>query len=593
MDLNEHIRLAGIIRGLADKLSGEDYARIWDEVMALDVDDDEGDDSLSLDDGLPTISDSRSLEVARRKLEGRLETAMMDASTRSLFLRSLDSALDVTLDNDGCRILSKRLGAVWRLLGLSCPSFRLDDVEKARVAMDVSHEGLGRLKDFLLDELAASALDGTTPHPVLLVGPPGCGKTSLSVSLASALCDHGHSIIPMAGKSAAFELAGNDQGWSRAGYGSIVSAFLKASSLSPVVIFDELDKVGSEDRYSRADSVFMDLLQPERAASFTDAFLTLPFDASHAWYIFTANKLDGIPEPLLDRLTIFQMERYDFESMMGIAKRIIDEMNEDALCPLRFSQAAQRTLVYGCYGMSTSVRPLRQAVEGIFASKAQLQLAKRKGEIRINETDVKKILSRDRLPSLVEDFLYSPGVVSGIGVADGRGYILPVEARNVHSPLHEVKVTGLVEQVMLESANIAYDLAASYAEKYLGKELEAVTVNYTYSFCKRGDSASLATALAILSDLTGVMIPKTIAITGAVSLKGNILPIGSVIAKITGVAEQGAEMVVLPEGNRKDVESVPSSMLPAIKLRYVSTFREVVESLLPPLKNYGKERLGA
>ena len=160
MDLSEHIRLAGIIRGLADKLSGEDYARLWDEVMALDVDDDEGDDSLSLDDGLPTISDSRSLEVARRKLEGRLETAMMDASTRSLFLRSLDSALDVTLDNDGCRILSKRLGAVWRLLDLPCPAFRLEDVEKARVAMDESHEGLGRLKDFLLDELAASALDG-------------------------------------------------------------------------------------------------------------------------------------------------------------------------------------------------------------------------------------------------------------------------------------------------------------------------------------------------------------------------------------------------------------------------------------------------
>ena len=558
-----------------------------DEVSALKgrildlitTDNDEEIDDDSIDDRILRRLDSDDCpmsEGTRKQIRSSWEGSMTDGS---------DSAED--------RMIEKRKAALLKLLYMKVHRFKEEDIARGRKAMNKTHVGLDGLKTFLLDEIASSVTNNRNPRPILLVGEPGCGKTSLAVSLASAFPERGHAVISLSGKDAAFELSGVDQSWRACTFGLILKAFLQAGSLSPVIIFDELDKIGTSNTHSRADSAFLDMLQNERAQVFVDAFMMVPVDISNGWFIFTANTLEGIPEPLLDRLTIFQMERYDFESMMGIAKRIIDEMNADALCPLRFSQVAMRTLVYGCYGMSTSVRPLRQAVEGIFASKAQLQLAKRKGEIRINETDVKKILSRDRLPSLVEDFLYSPGVVSGIGVADGRGYILPVEARNVHSPLHEVKVTGLVEQVMLESANIAYDLAASYAEKYLGKELEAVTVNYTYSFCKRGDSASLATALAILSDLTGVIIPKAVAITGAVSLKGNILPIGSVIAKITGVAEQGAEMVVLPEGNRKDVESVPSSMLPSIKLRYVSTFREAVESLLPPLKNCCKERLGA
>ena len=586
MDLNEHIRLAGIIRGLADKLSGEDYVRIWDEVMALDVDDDEEGDALSLDDGLPTISDSRSLEVARTKLASRLETAIMDASTRSLFLRSLDSALDVTLDNDGCRILSKRLGAIWRLLGLSCPAFRLEDVEKARVAMDESHEGLGRLKDFLLDELAASALDGTTPHHVLLVGPPGCGKTSLSVSLASALEGHGHSIIPMAGKSAAFELAGNDQGWSRAGYGSIVSAFLKASSLSPVVIFDELDKVGSEDRYSRVDSVFMDLLQPERAASFTDAFLTLPFDASHAWYIFTANKLDGIPESLLDRLTVFEMDRYGFGELVSVARRLVYRRNENAKCKLKFTPGSLEHLVLLSGGQESSVRPIARAVDRIWSAKAREIVGRpRLRSLAVGPDDVEAVLgSRLRPPAIPADGTCPPGLVNAIGVADGLGFLLPIEVRNAPCPLQDVRVFGDVRDDAKEAVMVAVEIVDSYADKELFTHLGRVSVNYVQGRAMRGESSALAVALAILSDLLGKAVPPQLAVMGGLSMKGCVLPVGGFLPRLVGASRQGAREIVLPEANRRDVDALPPALLPDVRLTYVSSFEEAVGHVLPPVR---------
>ena len=155
-----------------------------------------------------------------------------------------------------------------------------------------------------------------------------------------------------------------------------------------------------------------------------------------------------------------------------------------------------------------------------------------------------------------------------------------MEARNIRSSFREIKVTGMVEKVMSESADIAYELADSYASQHLGRSLEAVTVNYTYSFHKGGDSASLATALAIISDLLSISADKSTAVTGALSLKGMVLPVGCILAKIAGAANQGAVKIILPEGNRKEVESVPSQLLPAAELVYVSTFDEAVEALL-------------
>ena len=446
--------------------------------------------------------------------------------------------------------------------------------------------GLGRLKDFLLDELAASALDGTTPHPVLLVGPPGCGKTSLSVSLASAMCGHGHSIIPMAGKSAAFELAGNDQGWSRAGYGSIVSAFLKASSLSPVVIFDELDKVGSEDRYSRADSVFMDLLQPERAASFTDAFLMLPFDASHAWYIFTANRLEGIPEPLLDRLTVFEMDRYGFGELVSVARRLVYRRNENAKCKLMFTPGSLERLVLLSGGQDSSVRPIARAVDRIWSTKArEIAHRPRLRSLVVSSGDVEAVLGgRTRTALIPEGLSVQAGIVNAIGLADGMGALLPVEVRNAPCPLQDVRVLGDVADDVKEAVMVAVELVDSYADKELFTHLGRVSVNFVHGSSMSGASSALAVALAILSDLLGKAVPPQLAVMGGLSMKGCVLPVGGLLARLVGASRQGAREIVLPEANRRDVDALPPALLPDVRLTYVSSFEEAVGHVLPPVR---------
>lgn len=487
----------------------------------------------------------------------------------------------IKLEGSDDDVNKKRLQILSQFADMKAVAFRAPDISRAQKTMNASHSGMDKLKSFLLDEIASSAANGRSPHPLLLVGSPGCGKTSLALSLASAFPERGSALISMSGKSAAFELCGSDQSWRASDCGLIIKAFLQAGSLSPVIVFDELDKAGTSDTHSRADSVFLELLERESARLFTDNFLSLPVDVSNGWFIFTANTLAGIPEPLLDRLAVFFTEPYSYEELLGIAASIVSRLNRSAKCPVRFPDPVMRKLVLGSYGTSSSVRSLQQNIERVFALKAREALnAKKKKVLEVNNEEINKILNRNEYPDLVKDFIYSPGIVSGIGIAGDRGFMQPVEARNIRSSFREIKVTGMVEKVMSESADIAYELADAYASQHLGRNLEAVTVNYTYSFHKGGDSASLATALAIISDLLSISADKSTAVTGALSLKGMVLPVGCILAKIEGAANQGAVKIILPEGNRKEVESVPSQLLPSAELVYVSTFDEAVEALL-------------
>lgn len=528
------------------------------------------------------IQDSLDEEDAGSRILRKLESSACQMSRITVErIRAMWTSVIKSDEASDDIVNTKRLQVLSRFADMKAVAFRAPDISRAQKAMDATHSGMEKLKSFLLDEIATSAVNGRSPHPLLLVGSPGCGKTSLALSLASAFPERGSALISMSGKSAAFELCGSDQSWRASDFGLIIKAFLQAGSLSPVIIFDELDKAGTSDTHSRADSVFLELLERESARLFTDNFLSLPVDVSNGWFIFTANTLAGIPEPLLDRLYIFFMEPYSYEELLCIAGSIVSRLNMSAKCPVRFPDPVMRKLVLSSYGTSSSVRPLQQNIERVFALKAREALnSKRKTVLEASEEEINKILNQNEYPDLVKDFIYSPGIVSGIGIAGDRGFMQPVEARNIRSSFREIKVTGMVEKVMSESADIAYELADAYASQHLGRSLEAVTVNYTYSFHKGGDSASLATALAIISDLLSISADKYTAVTGALSLKGMVLPVGCILAKIAGAANQGAVKIILPEGNRKEVESVPAQLLPDAELVYVSTFDEAVEALL-------------
>ena len=494
----------------------------------------------------------------------------------------------VSMSGDGAeeRVNLKRVATLKRLLSYKVPLFTTADISRAQEAMDSSHEGLDGLKRFLLDAMRSAIVSSCAPRAILLVGPPGCGKTSLATSLASAFPERGHAVISLTGKDAAFELVGTDQGWRAATFGLILNAFVQAGSLAPTIVFDELDKVGTSDAHGRADAAFLDLLQPERAQMFTDSFMALPIDVSKAWFIFTANTLEGIPAPVLDRLSVFRMEAYTFGDMERIVRKVIAGRNARSSCGLRFTaKAVSRLAISRCHA-AWSVRPMVEAVERVFASKAAMLLEHDPGEsVVVDEDDVVEALGDAGYDfDLVRDFRYGCGVVTCICIGPAGGFLFPVEVKNRPSAYREVKVTGLVEDIMLESANIAYDLADSYLERNMMTSLGSVTVNYTYSFHKGGDSASLATALAIVSEVTGRAIPKTSAVTGAVSLKGNVLPVGGVVAKILAAERQGAQEVILPWVNRDEASQIPASIASRIRLTFVRTFDEAVDHVMPPVR---------
>ena len=355
------------------------------------------------------IQDTLDEEDAGSRILRKLESSACQMSRMTV--ERIRAMWNTVIKSEGSDddVDKKRLQVLSQFADMKAVPFTAHDISRAQKEMNATHLGMEKLKTFMLDEIASAAANGRSPHPLLLVGSPGCGKTSLALSLASAFPERGSALISMSGKSAAFELCGSDQSWRASDFGLIIKAFLQAGSLSPVIVFDELDKAGTSDTHSRADSVFLELLERESARLFTDNFLSLPVDVSNGWFIFTANTLAGIPEPLLDRLTVFFMEPYSYEELLRIAESIVARLNKSAKCPVHFSVSVMRKLVLCSYGTSSSVRPLQQNIERIFALKAREALSvKRKTVLEVSNEEINKILNRNEYSDLVKDFIYHP-----------------------------------------------------------------------------------------------------------------------------------------------------------------------------------------
>lgn len=481
---------------------------------------------------------------------------------------------------------SKRKNLIFKLVDLKKNPYTKADYTRAKIAMDNSHEGLEYLKSALLNEVSSAIVMNKTPRPILLVGSPGSGKTSLCVSLAKGL-RKSYDIISLSGMAGTFMLKGNDPQWKGATEGKIINAFVKTESLSPIIIFDELDKLGDSTGYGKAADAFLDLLEDDRKKEFVDDFLSLPFDCSSAWTIFTANTLEGIPEPLLDRLRIIEMKRYELSDLEKITKRLIEKMNY-TIGPSRyieFDDEAVKALAIKKGMHNYSVRPIRDAVEKIFAIKSSTFL--KDGRIHALRVDAKTIedtLKEDDI-NIIErkEEYFDPGMINGIAVSGTLAYLSPVEVKIVKGR-SGLSVYGLCEKMTNENACIAYELADSYIRRNYGEMLEETSINYIASIRRNGDSAGLATALAILSEYTSTPVREDIAVTGAITMKGIVLPVGGVVTKLQGMFSCGIKDVIIPEANRKEAHEVEKFFKNKMKIHYVSTFEEAVSIIFPAME---------
>ena len=459
------------------------------------------------------------------------------------------------------------------------------DLKHAREVLDRDHFGMERVKTRIIESLAVQRLTNNPQGQILcLVGPPGVGKTSIVRGIAEAM---GRKFIRMSlgGVHDEAEIRGHRRTYIGAQPGRVIEAMRKAGSINPVLLFDEIDKLGADVR-GDPSSAMLEVLDGAQNFAFVDHFLELPFDLSRSMIITTANDPGAIPQPLRDRMELIEVPSYLFDEKEEIAKRHLfpKQMEKHGLkkTNLRVSEGALQTLI-GCYTREAGVRELERVLASV-CRKAACDVAE--GKTRISLTDARIIewlgpKKFKRTEPLRPDTV---GVVTGLAWTSVGGETLEVEAAAVPGK-GVLQLTGQLGDVMQESAKAAMTYVRANTARF-GIDpsfLETLDVHIHVpegAVPKDGPSAGVAMATSLVSALTGIPVKSSVAMTGEVTLRGRVLPIGGLREKLLAAVRAGVERVVLPRANREDLYDVPAEVKSALKIEFVETVDEVLNHAL-------------
>jgi ATP-dependent Lon protease len=458
------------------------------------------------------------------------------------------------------------------------------DLEDARRILDEDHYDLEKVKDRIIEYLAVSKLKAELTGPILcFVGPPGVGKTSLGQSIARTL---GRKFvrISVGGVRDEAEIRGHRRTYIGAMPGTIVRAIRDAESKNPVFLIDEIDKMGADFRGDPA-SAMLEVLDPEQHSSFRDHYLDLPFDLSKVLFICTANQLDTVPGPLLDRMDVIQLGGYTEDEKLGIAKRYLvpKQLEAHGLKPrqLTFREAILR-LVIREYTREAGVRSLERQIAAL-CRKAATQVAKGEAKrIALDEAKVREWLGPRRYSGEVRKRTSEPGVATGLAVTAVGGDVLFIEA-TAYPGKGKLTVTGQLGEVMQESAQAALSWVRSHAAA-LGLESEWFAGHDVHvhipagAVPKDGPSAGITMATAIVSLVRSLPVSDEVAMTGEITLTGQVLPIGGIREKVLAAERAGIGTVVLPRENEPDLEELPDETRRDLRFVLADTIEEVLEA---------------
>lgn len=461
-----------------------------------------------------------------------------------------------------------------------------NDIKKAKEQLDKDHYGLDKVKERILEYLAVCIMTKKTPQAILcLVGPPGVGKTSLARSIATAL-NKKFVKQSLGGVKDESEIRGHRRTYLGALPGRILQGMKKAKVINPVFLLDEVDKLSSDYR-GDPSSALLEVLDAEQNKYFSDNYLEEPYDLSHVFFIATANYLENIPDALRDRLEIVEVSSYTEYEKFEIAKRhlIIKELNANGLSSCDFELTDEALwIIIREYTKEAGVRELERLIGTIIRRAIKKILMEGVQKIVVDEHNITEWLGKPRYTYNKIDEKDQVGIVTGLAYTQYGGDTLPVEVTYYKGGGHLV-LTGKLGDVMKESGQAALSYVKSHAES-LGINPDLFLTNDIHvhvpegAIPKDGPSAGVALATAIASAFSHRLVDHTVGMTGEITLRGRVLPIGGLREKSIAAHRSGLKKILIPSENVKDLEEVPTSVLEELQIVPVSTIEEVLDNAL-------------
>jgi ATP-dependent Lon protease len=461
------------------------------------------------------------------------------------------------------------------------------NIKKAQGVLDEDHYDLEKVKKRIIEYLAVRKLKPDSKGPILcFMGPPGTGKTSLGRSIARAL---GRKFvrISLGGVRDEAEIRGHRRTYVGALPGRIIQGIRRAESSNPVFMLDEIDKVGADFR-GDPSSALLEVLDPEQNFSFSDHYLDVPFDLSKVMFITTANILDTIPPALRDRMEVLHLAGYTEQEKVKIAQRhlIPRQLEAHGLTPeqLTITEEAIKHIISG-YTREAGLRNLERELAAVCRGVACVVAEGCEGPSHVDVQDLHKLLGPVRFRAEAAERISTPGVAAGLAWTQTGGDLLFVEATSMKGK-HALTLTGQLGDVMKESATAALSFIRSHA-KGMGipedfYENQEIHIHVPAgAIPKDGPSAGVTMLTALASLLTGKTVSSDLAMSGEITLRGQVLPVGGIKEKVLAAHRAGIRTIILPQWNEKDLEDVPQEVRDSLKFHFVETMNQVLEIALP------------